>query len=71
MKFKNIKKTSGVSTYQDNLFIAVSDQFIEMITTAGMSATEARRIVLRDVNAIMKELLLQAERDLYAIAKKK
>ena len=62
MKYRDIKKNTAVSTYQNNLFIAVSDAFIDMITRAGMSATEARRIVLRDVNATMKEMLKELNR---------
>jgi len=32
MTYQNIKKDSPVDTYQDNLFLAVSDMFWDMIT---------------------------------------
>jgi len=56
LKFKNIKKNSPVKTYQDNLFIAVSDQFMEMIVNADLSRKEARKIILRDIKFIIDDL---------------
>ena len=55
MKYRDITKNTAVSTYQNNLFIAVTDAFVDMITAAGMSPREARRIILRDVKASMDE----------------
>ena len=53
MKYKNIKKNSSVDTYQDNLFLAVSDMFVDMVADAGIKKTEARRLIIRDVNEII------------------
>ena len=55
LKYRDITKNTAVSTYQNNLFIAVTDAFVDMITAAGMSPREARRIILRDVKASMDE----------------
>jgi len=55
-KFKNIKKNSPVETYQDNVSIAISDQFMEMIVNADFSRKEARKIILRDVKFIIDDL---------------
>ena len=55
-KFKNIKKNSPVKTYQDNVFIAISDQFMEMIVNADFSRKEAKKIILKDVKDIMDDL---------------
>jgi hypothetical protein len=52
MKYKNIKKNSSVETYQDNLFLAVSDMFVDMLL-GGFKKTEARRLIIRDVNEII------------------
>jgi len=56
LKFKNIKKNSPPITYQDNLFIAVSDHFMEMIVNADLSRKESRKIILRDVKFIIDDL---------------
>jgi len=56
LKYRDITKNTAVSTYQNNLFIAVSDQLAEMITAAGFSPREARRIILRDVKLILDEM---------------
>jgi hypothetical protein len=56
MKFRNITKNTAVSTYKNNLFIAVSDSLVDMIVTAGFSPREARRIILRDVKLIIDEM---------------
>jgi len=53
MKYKNITKNSLVTTYHDNLFLAVTDMFVDMVGEAGMSKKEARRLLLRDVNEII------------------
>jgi len=55
-KFKNIKKNSPVKTYQDNVSIAISDQFVEMIVGAGFSRKEARKFILKDVKFIIDDL---------------
>jgi len=56
LKFKNIKNNSPPITYQDNLWIAVSDQFMEMIVNSDLSRKEGRKIILRDVKFIIDEL---------------
>jgi len=53
MKYKNIKKNSSVETYQDNLFLAVTDMFVEMVVNADINKKEARRLIIRDVNEII------------------
>jgi len=56
MKYKNIKKNSSVETYQDNLFLAVTDMFVEMVVNADINKKEARRLIIRDVNEIIDAL---------------
>ena len=55
-KFKNIKKNSPVETYQNNVSIAISDQFMEMIVNADFSRKEARKIILKDVKFIIDDV---------------
>ena len=55
MKYKNIKKSSKVDTYQDNLFLAVTDMHVDMVTQADISPAEAKRLILRNVNLIIDE----------------
>ena len=57
MKYKNIKKNSSVETYQDNLFLAVSDMFADMIVMTDIKKTEARVIIIRDVNEIIDQMI--------------
>jgi len=54
MKYKNIKKSAPVDTYHNNLFIAVADMWWDMVDV-GISRSEARRLVLRNVNLILDE----------------
>jgi len=55
MKYKNIRKQEKVDTYLDNLFIAVTDMFWDMIDV-DISPTKARSLVLRNVKLILDEL---------------
>ena len=55
MKYKNIKKSAPVDTYHNNLFIAVADMWWDMVDV-GISRSEARRLVLRNVNLILDEI---------------
>ena len=63
MKYKNIKKNSQPEVYQDNLFLAVTDMLWEMIANADFSENEARKIIIRDTNAVIDESLRQARED--------
>ena len=65
MKYKNIKKNSRPEVYQDNLFLAVTDMLWEMIANADFSENEARKIIIRDTNAVIDESLRQAREDDY------
>jgi len=61
MKYKNIKKGSRfpktrVNTYMDNLFLAVSDMYVDMVTQADISTSEAQRLVIRNVKLILTEI---------------
>jgi len=60
MKFRDIKKRSDVRIYQNNLFLAVTDMFVDMVTQAAISPSEARRLVMRDtkifIDGVAKEL---------------
>ena len=61
MKYKNIKKRSRfpktrVNTYMDNLFLAVSDMYVDMVTQADISTSEAQRLVIRNVKVILTEI---------------
>ena len=58
MKYKNIKKNTKVDTYLDNLFIAVSDMFWDMVDV-GITDAEARRLINRNVKMIIDEGLRQ------------
>ena len=62
LKYRDIKKNTAVSTYQNNLFIAVSDAVVDMVISAGISPSEARRLILRDVNATIKEMFIELNR---------
>ncbi len=63
MKYKDIKKNSPVETYQDNLFLAVTDIFWDMVANSDFSENEARKTIIRDVNDIIDESLRQATED--------
>ena len=58
MKYKNIKKNTKVDTYLDNLFIAVSDMFWDMVDV-GITDAEARMLINRNVKMIIDEGLRQ------------
>ena len=55
MKYKNIKKSSKVDTYQDNLFLTVTDMHVDMVVSADISPAEAKRLIIRNVNLIIDE----------------
>jgi len=55
MKYKNIKKSSKVDTYMDNLFLAVTDMHVSMVGAAELSPAEAKRLILRNVKLIIDE----------------
>ena len=55
MKYKNIKKSTKVDTYMDNLFLAVTDMHVDMVVTADISPAEAKRLILRNVKLIIDE----------------
>ena len=55
MKYQNIKKSAPVDTYHNNLFIAVADMWWDMVDV-DISRSEARRLVLRNVNLILDEI---------------
>ena len=55
MKYKNIKKSSKVDTYLDNLFLAVTDMHVDMVVSADMSPAESRKQIIRNVNLIIDE----------------
>ena len=55
MKYKNIKKSSKVDTYQYNLFLAVTDMHVDMVVSADISPAEAKRLIIRNVNLIIDE----------------
>tara|TARA_R110000765_G_scaffold86329_2_gene166150 strand:- start:46 stop:243 length:198 start_codon:yes stop_codon:yes gene_type:complete len=58
MKYKNIRKQEKVDTYLDNLFIAVTDMFWDMIDV-DISPTKARSLVLRNVKLALDETMKQ------------
>ena len=60
MKYKNIKKSSKVDTYLDNLFIAVSDMYWDMIDV-GIPPKEARSLCVRNVKLVLDESMRQFE----------
>tara|TARA_R110000751_G_scaffold234881_1_gene336420 strand:- start:292 stop:480 length:189 start_codon:yes stop_codon:yes gene_type:complete len=55
MKYKNIKKSTKVGTFMDNLFLAVTDMHVDMVVTADISPAEAKRLILRNVKLIIDE----------------
>jgi len=55
MKYKNIKKSSKIDTYQNNLFLAVTDMHVDMVVSADISPAEAKRLIIRNVNLIIDE----------------
>jgi len=53
------KNPKNQDAYLDNLFIAVTDIFWDMVVKADISEKEARRLVIRDVNLVIDESLRQ------------
>jgi len=56
MKYKNITKNSPVDVYRDNLWLAVTDMYVDMVTQTNISPTEAKKIITRDVKFIISTL---------------
>ena len=53
------KNPKDYDDYLDNLFMAVTDVFWDMVIKADISEKEARRLVNRDVNLVIDESLRQ------------
>jgi hypothetical protein len=53
------KKPKNPDAYLDNLFLAVTDIFWDMVVKADISEKEARRLIIRDVNLVIDESLRQ------------
>ena len=53
------KNPKDYDAYLDNLFLAVTDVFWDMVVKADISEKEARRLVNRDVNLVIDESLRQ------------
>jgi len=56
MKFRN--RTGKKMSYKDNqhnLFLAVTEMHVDMVTNADISPTEARKLIVRNVNLIIDE----------------
>ena len=53
------KNPKDYDAYLDNLFLAVTDVFWDMVVTAHISEKEARRLIIRDVNLVIDESLRQ------------
>jgi len=53
------KKPKNPDAYLDNLFLAVTDIFWDMLVKADISEKEARRLIIRDVNLVIDESLRQ------------
>ena len=60
MKYKNITKNSPVDVYLDNLWIAVGDMYVDMVTQTNISTSEAKILITRDVKFILSDI----ERDM-------
>tara|TARA_R110002020_G_scaffold306213_1_gene522211 strand:+ start:706 stop:906 length:201 start_codon:yes stop_codon:yes gene_type:complete len=63
LKYKNLKKSSSVDDYLDNLFLAVTDIYWSMVLDSDISEKEARRLIIRDVNMVLDESIKQYEED--------
>jgi len=63
MKYKDIKKNSPVDVFQNNLFLAITDMYWDMIIQSDYEVKEARKIIIRDVNDIIDETLRQEKED--------
>ena len=57
MKFRNRtgKKMLSADSNQHNLFLAVTEIHVDMVINADISPTEARKLIIRDVNLIIDE----------------
>jgi len=53
------KNPKDYDAYLDNLFLAVTDVFWDMVVRAELSDKEARRLIIRDVNLVIDESLRQ------------
>jgi len=53
------KNPKDYDAYLDNLFLAVTDVFWDMVIKADISEKEARRLIIRDVNLVIDESLRQ------------
>ena len=53
------KNPKDYDAYLDNLFLAVTDVFWDMVVKAELSDKEARRLIIRDVNLVIDESLSQ------------
>ena len=53
------KNPKDYDAYLDNLFLAVTDIFWDMVVKADISEKEARRLIIRDVNLVIDESLRQ------------
>ena len=53
------KNPKDYDAYLDNLFLAVTDVFWDMVVKAELSDNEARRLIIRDVNLVIDESLRQ------------
>jgi len=60
MKYKKITKNSPVDVYLDNLWIAVGDMYVDMVTQTNISTSEAKILITRDVKFILSDI----ERDM-------
>ena len=60
MKYKNITKNSPVDVYRDNLWLAVTDMYVDMVTKTNISTSEAKKLITRGVKFIMSDI----ERDM-------
>ena len=55
------KNPKNADAYLDNLFLAVTDIFWDMVIKADISEKEARRLIIRDVNLVIDESLRQVK----------
>jgi len=53
------KNPKDYNAYLDNLFLAVTDVFWDMVVKAELSDNEARKLIIRDVNLVIDESLRQ------------
>ena len=53
------KNPKDYDAYLDNLFLAVTDIFWDMVVKADISEKEARKLIIRDVNLVIDESMRQ------------